>query len=124
IGLVVRRVRERGGLQGSPSSCEGRAICVTAPPISADDGDPCTKDACDPATGVVTHTPIPRCWTPMATAGAPSPRQDHTAVWTGSRMIVWGGTVAESPPVTATGASFDPAHQTWTATSTTGAPPA
>jgi hypothetical protein len=28
---------------------------------------------------------------PIATAGAPTPRSWHTAVWTGSEMIVWGG---------------------------------
>ena len=30
-------------------------------------------------------------WSPMSAAGAPSARYDGTAVWTGSRMIVWGG---------------------------------
>jgi hypothetical protein len=24
-------------------------------------------------------------------SGAPSPRDDHTAVWTGTKMIIWGG---------------------------------
>ena len=27
----------------------------------------------------------------MTTNGAPAARYDHTAVWTGSEMIVWGG---------------------------------
>ena len=30
-------------------------------------------------------------WGATSTANAPSPREDHTAVWTGSEMIVWGG---------------------------------
>jgi hypothetical protein len=30
-------------------------------------------------------------WTATSTTHAPSPRQQHTAVWTGSEMIVWGG---------------------------------
>jgi hypothetical protein len=30
-------------------------------------------------------------WTPTPTLDAPSPRFYHTAVWTGSQMIVWGG---------------------------------
>jgi hypothetical protein len=30
-------------------------------------------------------------WTATSTANAPFPRADHTAVWTGSEMIVWGG---------------------------------
>jgi hypothetical protein len=27
----------------------------------------------------------------MSTTGAPAARANHTAVWTGSEMIVWGG---------------------------------
>src|SRR5262249_19725959 len=30
-------------------------------------------------------------WTRISTTGAPAGRQYHTAVWTGSEMIVWGG---------------------------------
>lgn len=30
-------------------------------------------------------------WQPTTTTGAPSARQSHTTVWTGSRMLVWGG---------------------------------
>ena len=30
-------------------------------------------------------------WTATTTTGAPDGRADHTAVWTGSEMIVWGG---------------------------------
>ena len=30
-------------------------------------------------------------WTATSTANAPSGRDGHTAVWTGSEMIVWGG---------------------------------
>ena len=32
-------------------------------------------------------------WTATTTANAPAARQRHTAVWTGSEMIVWGGGV-------------------------------
>jgi hypothetical protein len=30
-------------------------------------------------------------WTPTSTTNAPTARYQHTAVWTGSEMIVWGG---------------------------------
>lgn len=33
----------------------------------------------------------PDSWSPLSTAGAPEARTDHTAVWTGSQMVVWGG---------------------------------
>src|SRR5437773_5097038 len=32
-------------------------------------------------------------WTATSTTNAPDGRSDHTAVWTGSEMIVWGGLV-------------------------------
>ncbi|GAH95073.1 unnamed protein product, partial [marine sediment metagenome] len=28
---------------------------------------------------------------PITTTGAPAGRYDHTAVWTGSEMLIWGG---------------------------------
>ena len=46
----------------------------------------------------------------------------HTAVWTGSEMIVWGGFDFSSYPNT--GERYDPATDTWTATATTNAPSA
>ena len=30
-------------------------------------------------------------WTPTSTANAPTARSFHTAIWTGSEMIIWGG---------------------------------
>ena len=38
-------------------------------------------------------------WAATATTGAPSPRYCHTAVWTGWRMIVWGGLDANNIPL-------------------------
>jgi hypothetical protein len=56
----------------------------------------------------------------IATAGAPSRRDYHTAVWTGSEMIVWGGLGVEV--YFNTGGRYSPSTDTWTATSTTNAP--
>ncbi|WP_041068093.1 Kelch repeat-containing protein [Thiolapillus brandeum] len=50
----------------------------------------------------------------------PSGRFFHTAVWTGSEMIVWGGDDGSS--TFNTGGRYDPSTDTWTATTTTGAP--
>ena len=44
----------------------------------------------------------------------------HTAVWTGSEMIVWGG--IEFSLYLNTGGRYNPATDSWTATSTTNAP--
>ncbi|HEX5043311.1 MAG TPA: MopE-related protein [Candidatus Polarisedimenticolaceae bacterium] len=45
----------------------------------------------------------------------PDGRYGHSAVWTGSEMIVWGGQTWSS---VATGARYSPATDSWTATST------
>jgi hypothetical protein len=37
------------------------------------------------------YNPATDTWTPTTTSGAPAPRQYHTAVWTGTEMIVFGG---------------------------------
>src|SRR5439155_1137708 len=62
-------------------------------------------------------------WTPTSITNAPTARADHTAVWTGSEMILWGGcngTVVCNP--LNTGGRYDPSTDSWTATSTTNAP--
>ncbi len=60
-------------------------------------------------------------WTPTTTANAPDARQGHTAVWTGSEMIIWGGDNTVSGHLN-TGARYDPATGSWMATSTANAP--
>ena len=60
-------------------------------------------------------------WTATA-LGAPEARYYHTAVWTGSEMIVWGGYAGFG--YLNTGRRYDPATDTWTATSTINAPTA
>src|SRR3989344_4782038 len=57
-------------------------------------------------------------WSSMGTTGAPTARSNHSAVWTGTRMIVWGGHNGAS--YLNTGAIYNPAADSWTATSTLG----
>ena len=59
-------------------------------------------------------------WTPTSLTNAPTARIAHTAVWTGSKMIVWGG--LQDYYGLNTGGIYDPTTDTWTATSTTNAP--
>jgi N-acetylneuraminic acid mutarotase len=67
------------------------------------------------------YNPAANTWTATSTVNAPSRRMLHSAVWTGSRMIVWGG--ADSS-FRNTGAAYDPTTDTWTPTSTVNAPSA
>ncbi|MBM4370465.1 MAG: hypothetical protein FJ098_02375, partial [Deltaproteobacteria bacterium] len=46
-----------------------------------------------------------------ATGAAPAARANHTAVWTGTRMIVWGG--VGSGAYRNDGAAFDPVTNSW-----------
>ena len=57
-----------------------------------------------------------------ATSGPPDPRAGPTAVWTGSEMIVWGG--GNNLGNLNTGGRYNPATDSWTATTTTNAPTA
>ena len=67
------------------------------------------------------YDPATDTWTPTNTINAPTARDAHTAVWTGSEMIVWGGSPAGSPPYD-TGGRYQPAADRWRATSIINAP--
>ena len=66
------------------------------------------------------YNPTANTWTALPTTGAPSARGWHTAVWTGSEMIVWGGYGVAG--YSSAGASYDPAANTWTPLPTNSAP--
>jgi N-acetylneuraminic acid mutarotase len=92
-----------------------------------------------PSAGCIDDT-----WTATSLTNASAARSGHTAVWTGSEMIVWGGlgqaahlntdwkynprdpstpTPTVTPiPYLNTGARYNPSTDTWTATSTNNAP--
>jgi hypothetical protein len=72
-------------------------------------------------TGAI-YDPATNSWAATSTVGAPTPRLLHTAVWTGSRMIVWGGSEEGYSPGAGTGGAYDPVTDTWTPLSTSGAP--
>lgn len=71
-----------------------------------------------PFTGGVT----PGSWQAVSTTGAPVARQGHSAVWNGSKLLVWGGKAAGIP--LNGGAAYDPATDSWSALSTSNAPTA
>jgi N-acetylneuraminic acid mutarotase len=67
------------------------------------------------------YNPSTNSWTATSTTNAPFARDSHTAVWTGSEMIVWGG-YSSGPVYFNTGGRYNPITDSWTATSTTNAP--
>ena len=72
------------------------------------------------------YDPDTNTWIEVSQANAPSPRYFHTAVWTGGRMIVFGGRMGaiDNASYTNTGGRYDPSTNTWSATSTVDAPTA
>ena len=62
------------------------------------------------------YNPSSDTWTTTSILGAPSARRDHTAVWTGTEMIVWGGEGSAQFSVTNTGGRYDPSTDSWTPT--------
>jgi len=67
------------------------------------------------------YNPSTDNWATTSTTNAPAGRYSHTAVWTGSQMIVWGGSGNNNNPLN-TGGKYNPGTDSWTATSTTNVP--
>jgi len=67
------------------------------------------------------YNPATDTWRPLSIIDAPSGRQDHSAVWTGTRMIVWGG-LDETANWTNTGGIYNPVTDSWQPMAVTGAP--
>src|SRR5260370_37365047 len=61
------------------------------------------------------YSPSTDSWIATSTTNAPLARGGHTAVWTGSEMIVWGG-------VNQSVGRHNPARNSWKPTSTINAP--
>ena len=62
------------------------------------------------------YNPSTNVWTATSTANAPTVRVGHTAVWSGTEMVVWGGGDAFGVGL-GTGGRYDPARDAWTSTS-------
>ena len=69
------------------------------------------------------YSPSTDTWAPTSTGtGVPDYRSAHTAVWTGTEMIVWGGSGFSTN--LATGGRYDPVSDSWLPTSTESGVPA
>jgi len=65
------------------------------------------------------YNPTTDSWQGVSITGEPSARDGHGAIWTGSRMVVWGGI---NSSYLNSGARYDPVADAWTPTTLTNAP--
>lgn len=70
-----------------------------------------------PETETKNRAPSADAWFPMNSSDPETPvaRTKHTAVWNGNVMIIWGGT--DGAQYYSSGGVYDPATDTWSATS-------
>ncbi len=57
--------------------------------------------------------PKTNTWTSLPTNGQPSARSGYATVWTGTEMIIWGGTDSSDNNPLTDGAAYNPTTQTW-----------
>src|SRR5213076_1993645 len=69
------------------------------------------------------YSPSTDSWTATSVTNAPTARRAHTAVWTGSEMIIWGGDNGFNGYFD-TGGRYSADTDSWRATTTTDAPSA
>lgn len=72
------------------------------------------------------YNPVTDTWTSTSMSNAPSKRIWHAAVWTGTDMIIWGGYYTDHSYdyFYNDGAKYNPASNSWTPITDTGAPTA
>jgi hypothetical protein len=116
-------------LDTGETGCTANNQCVAVCIFGTCDELSSTGGTCDESADCVSgHSCSGTClvdgaqtgWSALEVGGAPSPRHQHTAVWTGSSMIVWGGTNGTS--FMDSGGRYDPVNDSWTPTSTLSAP--
>jgi N-acetylneuraminic acid mutarotase len=110
---------------GEPSLREGHATVWTGTEMIVWGGTTSSSDPTNAINSGGRYNPSTDTWTPTSVVAAtPAARRYHTAVWTGSRMVVWGGSSGGSlPAYLNTGAQYDPATDSWVATAVTGQTP-
>jgi hypothetical protein len=109
---------EKTPMEGAPAARANHVAVVDGTRMIVWGGSINGKDAPTSTGGVLDLET--RTWTKTSEVNAPVPRTRARAVWTGTRMVVWGGVSADVP--NNTGGVYDPVTNTWAPMSTAGAP--
>jgi len=97
----------------SPGACQGGACQYPY-------GDETCPGGC--ASGACVGNPCGAGWCTLPVTDSPTRRYDHTAVWTGTEMIVWGGNNGCSSCDVQSGGRFNPSTNVWSGLDVTDAP--
>ena len=114
VGRMKRQTQDPGTLRELFSALGDNPVlvaeCLARPSLAA-------RRAGTDANGAAPESIDPACdghWGWLSTQGAPAPRSEHYAVWTGAEMIVWGGQTGED---VGSGGCYVPATASWSPTS-------
>ncbi len=108
-----------GGTSGAPEYNTGRTAVWTGTELIVFGGVDSRPGRSNYNTGS-RYNPVTGSWTALSSTDAPGLAY-HTAVWTGSEMIVFGG-LSFSSNLAENGGRYNPTTDTWKALSTTNAP--
>jgi hypothetical protein len=109
---------------GAPTARESQTAVWTGSEMVVWGGE--FRDGINPAEELRTggrYNPTTDTWIATSLGGAPAGRSLHTAVWTGSEMIVWGGHFYNDAGEQwmSSGGRYNPTTDSWVATTTSGA---
>jgi hypothetical protein len=107
-------------LEGAPSGRWGHAAVWTGTEMIVWGGRNAFTPAQHHSDGAI-FNPATNRWRPMSAEGAPSPRSQMAAVWTGDELIVWGGW-SDGGECPASGGRYHLGEDRWTPLPMEGAP--
>jgi hypothetical protein len=106
----VRQRLQRALTIGSPAVAAAAVIAVIATSVALTGGGERIARPTGPGTSLA--VPGAAGWARLPRAPI-APRSEYTAIWTGRKMIVWGG-YSGNTTLYGDGAAYDPATRTWT----------
>lgn len=108
-------------VSGAPAARANATVLWTGDRLLVWGGDGAAGYRADGAQLLFTGGAVPASsWQALNPVGAPAARTGHTAVWTGTQMLIWGGENGQGK--LADGAAYDPLLNAWTSISTGLAP--
>ena len=104
----------------APPATDSNSVIWTGEQMIVFGGSSADPHVKNPFGGV--FMPTDNVWRSLTRAQAPHGRRDHTAVWTGAQMVVWGGSdLSQNDHKFADGAIYEPELDKWSSIKKDGA---